>query len=569
MARKQRNAVTADTGSAAVVDRLAERLGTAVLDEPYAIVDVAIADLHPNPQNQPARFKTHDEDLVRSIASMGLLQNPTVCAREAGGYMILDGHRRVAALRALGRAMVPVRVMEDGAARAFEVLITANGQRRDLDPVLESDYVAKLLEQPGWTVDHAAGELGRSREWVARRANLRTLGKRARKEREEGGLLQNLPIAWLEELATLAESAQDELLDDDYTLRECETFDDLRRLVRRQLRALGEVKWDMADADLVKKAGACSTCSKNTAAQPDLYGSDREMQGAHCRDAACFELKRLAFLKARHAEVTRELGKDVRIVSSAYGSEIDAIAKATGAEVVRDYSAGKLVAKPAPGAKPVLRDDGSLMYEKPAAGSTSGAGSPKRQTAGKAKSLKEKVAELEARRLKRAVLSVVESLTELHESDEKAVVWYPKDAAHALELIAAFGMPAPSEHDADKGESQTAYRVRLATSSDAQRRRIACEWAGGLLTRRFDHAEYASSGSIGGYAEEAQAVCHLARWDAGPGGWSWEERVRAARAEIPRPKSWPPENASDAALSAVKADAKAKGKAGRKGKRKP
>lgn len=563
MARKQRNAVTADTGSAAVVDRLAERLGTAVLDQPYAIVDVAIADLHPNPQNQPARFKAHDEDLVRSIASMGLLQNPTVCAREAGGYMILDGHRRIAALRALGRTMVPVRVMEDGAARAFEVLITANGQRRDLDPVLESDYVAKLLEQPGWTVDHAAGELGRSREWVARRANLRTLGTVARKAREEGKELQHWPIAWLEELATLGEDAQEQVLEWIYQIR---TFADLRRAVRRQLRPLADAKWNHGDVELVKKAGACTSCSKNTAAQPDLYGSDREVQGAHCRDAACYELKRLAHLKTRYAEVKRELGKDLRIVSS---GDTGAIAKATGAEVVRDYSIGKLVTKPAPGAKPVLRDDGQLMYEKPAAGSTSGAGSPKRQTAGKSKSMKEKVADLEARRLKHATASVVETLTAITEDNAKDLIWYPGDAAHALELVSAFGLPEVDVEGAAKGETATERRRDLATSSDWQRRRIAQEWADGIIKHGglLERVRYCTAANVGDLAEEAQAVCELARWnqDGAPGGWSWDARVRAAIVEIPRPKSWPPENASAAAVTAA---TKAKAKGGGTAKRK-
>lgn len=93
---------------------------------------VSLDELHPFP-NQP--FKVRDDDamssLVESIRQNGLLNRIIIRSRNAGGYEIIAGHRRVEAYRKLGYESISADLRtdldDDGAAMA---LIEANLRQR-------------------------------------------------------------------------------------------------------------------------------------------------------------------------------------------------------------------------------------------------------------------------------------------------------------------------------------------------------------------------------------------------------------------------------------------------------
>jgi ParB family transcriptional regulator, chromosome partitioning protein len=86
-------------------------------------------------------------DLAESIRSQGILQpiivqpNP----RKHGCYVVLGGHRRLAAAKLAGLDEVPIVVREAaGAAKAIEVMLVENCQRADLNPMDKAEAIGQL-----------------------------------------------------------------------------------------------------------------------------------------------------------------------------------------------------------------------------------------------------------------------------------------------------------------------------------------------------------------------------------------------------------------------------------------
>ena len=98
---------------------------------------VPICELHPFP-NQPFKV-VHDEameSLVESIRQNGLLNRIIIRPRDAGGYEIIAGHRRVEAFRMLGYDAIPadLRTDLDDNAAVLAMIETNLRQRPKLLP---------------------------------------------------------------------------------------------------------------------------------------------------------------------------------------------------------------------------------------------------------------------------------------------------------------------------------------------------------------------------------------------------------------------------------------------------
>lgn len=63
------------------------------------MTQIAVSQIHPNPQ-QPRDKKVDVTDLVNSLPKVGLVQ-PIVVAKNGDGYVVIAGHRRLAAAKAL------------------------------------------------------------------------------------------------------------------------------------------------------------------------------------------------------------------------------------------------------------------------------------------------------------------------------------------------------------------------------------------------------------------------------------------------------------------------------------
>lgn len=85
------------------------------------------------------------ENLTESIAALGVIDSPIVCAT-SGEYQIVAGFRRIAACRRLGRSEVRARVLPKGSDEATHVrlAIADNSLQRPLD-VIETARALNLL----------------------------------------------------------------------------------------------------------------------------------------------------------------------------------------------------------------------------------------------------------------------------------------------------------------------------------------------------------------------------------------------------------------------------------------
>jgi ParB family chromosome partitioning protein len=93
-------------------------------------MNVAIGKLRPNPEN-PSIDLGDVSELVESIREFGILE-PLVVSPDKGGYIVVCGHRRVAAAKKAGLKECPVVVRETDAKGRELIALTENVHRRNL-----------------------------------------------------------------------------------------------------------------------------------------------------------------------------------------------------------------------------------------------------------------------------------------------------------------------------------------------------------------------------------------------------------------------------------------------------
>jgi ParB family transcriptional regulator, chromosome partitioning protein len=132
------------------------------------VVELDIDALAPNPEQPRTRLDPAALDELRqSIERHGLLQ-PLLARKAAGGgegsYELVAGHRRLEALRTLGRNTVPAILVSGDPG---ELALVENLQRQDLDPFEEAAAVARLMERHDYTQGEVGALLGRRQNTVS------------------------------------------------------------------------------------------------------------------------------------------------------------------------------------------------------------------------------------------------------------------------------------------------------------------------------------------------------------------------------------------------------------------
>lgn len=95
-------------------------------------------------KGQPAKNQDIDE-LAESIDKNGLMQ-PIIVRPVEGGYELIDGHRRVQAMRKLGRGQI-LAIIRDVSDREAQIMhVISNLQRKNLKPVELALTYQKMLD---------------------------------------------------------------------------------------------------------------------------------------------------------------------------------------------------------------------------------------------------------------------------------------------------------------------------------------------------------------------------------------------------------------------------------------
>ena len=158
------------------------------------IVNLPVRSLIPHPEN-PRKDLGDLTEMSESIKKNGVLQNLTVIPKDIDGndcncnnafkYMVIIGHRRLAAAEAAGVDQVPCRIVE-GMTHDEQLLtmLEENMQRSDLTIYDQAQGFQMMLDL-GQTVEDIEEKSGFSKTTIYHRLNIAKLDKDLLKEKTE------------------------------------------------------------------------------------------------------------------------------------------------------------------------------------------------------------------------------------------------------------------------------------------------------------------------------------------------------------------------------------------------
>ena len=232
------------------------------------------------------------DEMAGSIAQHGIIEplivHETADFQTSGMYGIVAGARRFRAAKLAGLQEVPVLVRPFNATEVMIVQQIENLQRENISALDEAKGYQQLVTA-GLKVEDVAKEVRKGKSHVyARLAMLRCIPA-VLKAVESG----EITVSHAVELAPLTPEQQEDMLD------RCTDYDDsvkeLRdRITRTQYKSLHAGPWKKDDAKLLPKAGACTTCPKNTDVNKDLRAAVHKP--GICTDAGCFQAKLNAYI---------------------------------------------------------------------------------------------------------------------------------------------------------------------------------------------------------------------------------------------------------------------------------
>ena len=305
---------------------------TEPLAESDATSEQPCAELHKFVPSRTNRTVAEDDELhalAATIKAYGILQpiivrklpaerlqdtfeNP---ATRKAAFEIIAGERRFVAARVAGLRSVPYLLVEADNQLALQMQLIENLHRQNLNPIEEARQLQMLIEDFQLTREDAADAVRKSRTHVYETLRLLSLPHTAMQALKEGRLprshallvLQRPTVAMQEEFAERVLTGGPD--GGTMSLRSAE---DLAR--RNYMTQLDKAPFDLADALLCPKAGACTKCPKRTGATPDLW--DKQVPDS-CTDTACFADKKeaqLARVKAEAVQAGRQIisGKAAR-----------------------------------------------------------------------------------------------------------------------------------------------------------------------------------------------------------------------------------------------------------------
>lgn len=354
------------------------------------IVLIGVGSLKPSPKN-PRLFRRNPafEDLVESVRTKGVLQ-PLMVRPVEDHFEIVFGERRFRAACEAELATVPCQVRELSEAEALHLTIAENAHREDLTPLEELRSVEFVLEQPGYTLEMAAAELGHTVRWVSERRVLSKLSPSWLKAITPGGPHEERRLGELSMVARFPHHVQDALLAE-FSVEHSWHLAYARSTLARQMMTLEGVPWDLDNGMIPREGGekgealpACSGCLERTDVQPELFQPGefgRDGEAHRCLNASCFGMKARFVTALRYQEEKKRHPKLV-VVSRGGTSynEREAVEKTLGIKLASLSWDWKEVKQGAKGSFPVLIATGSMAgelkwYSKP--DSAAGAGKEK------------------------------------------------------------------------------------------------------------------------------------------------------------------------------------------------
>lgn len=316
--------MTADTTIALAADapQPADWEVTTELPREYREAISPREEIIPSKTNPRKRFDPEAlQELAGSLRKHGILQ-PILCRehpKEPGKLELIAGERRWRAAGIAKLTHIPVRIIAVDDLEMLELQVIENLQRQDLHPIEEAESYEALLaankDNADYGVNEMALRLKKSRAYIYARLKLCDLEPEARTALYEDKLtasvallVARIPVRELQ-LKALHEVTTGETeqyhSDDEGPMSARRAAEHIQENYMLELK---RAVFPIAQADLVATAGACTSCTKRTGAQPELF-SDVESADV-CTDPTCFDQKKKAHI-AKLAEAAEQTGQKV------------------------------------------------------------------------------------------------------------------------------------------------------------------------------------------------------------------------------------------------------------------
>lgn len=286
-----------------------------------SVIRIKISEIIPDPNQPRKEFNEADlHELAESIKNIGVLQPIAVHkAPEDIKFHLIYGERRLRASEMAGIADIPCILfdkLDDNTV--LEMQIIENMQRKNINPMEESDAFQQLISRGLITAEQIADRLGTSTKYIYDRLTLQRVIPEVQQAVKEG----RLTVTHGKQFARMNEDDQkkvwEEVHDDD-TL----TVADIRREISSIFQLeLSKAPFNTTDTKLVKKAGSCLKCTKRSGCRPLLFEDIEERDV--CFDAVCWEAKVNAHIEAV-IDAEKAKGNEVKLISERWNTKKEGV----------------------------------------------------------------------------------------------------------------------------------------------------------------------------------------------------------------------------------------------------
>lgn len=332
---------------------------TVALQQSGEPMTLAIADIDISPLNYRKFYKQQAlEDFASELKVHGIIERPSVRMMPSGRYELVVGERRFRAAKLAGFTEIPVILREWTDHEVREMQLAENLQREDPHPLHEAFGIAQLQED-GKSTEEIAIRLGKSKAFVYSRIKLVSLIDAF----QEMFLADVITITEASELATLSAASQRAFYEAacaGWKVEEHFRLPNLSNQLSRYRYDLCDAPFDTTDTTLLPDAGACGTCSFNSATLTTLFPELAAQ--AVCSNSACYERKYGQHFINSLTSALQEARPDALLLPGHVNKEteafIDAITEAAGIPVLSRYDVSVIDPPEKPEREEYQSDDG-------------------------------------------------------------------------------------------------------------------------------------------------------------------------------------------------------------------
>jgi ParB/RepB/Spo0J family partition protein len=269
------------------------------------------------PSKHNPRKNIDKEDLAELAASIkqdGVIVPALLRPTDGTKLEIVYGERRWRASQLAGLSDLPAQVREMSDEEAAMERFVENAQREDLSPLEEANGYNDLIGKKR-TVGEIAARTGKDVAHVTKMLKLLSMIPEAQKALESDKIQlghaleisrlkpedQKRVLKWVQDTGNQVRMGN-EWVDAKTVI----TVESLKKFIQNNLLVeLGNARFDLKDATLDKKMGACTNCPQNTANQGALFS---DLKSAKCLQPECFFGKQNEDLNRKLAAMAEERG---------------------------------------------------------------------------------------------------------------------------------------------------------------------------------------------------------------------------------------------------------------------